>query len=71
MYDYLDQDREDDDLGAGLTLNYRLSRTLTLAGQYEYSNRESTQAISEYSENRVLFYIYYGRDPLSYRVTPI
>ncbi|VAW73197.1 hypothetical protein MNBD_GAMMA15-628 [hydrothermal vent metagenome] len=70
-YDYLDQNRKDDDVRAGLDLNYRLGRTLTFSGRYTYNSRESTQDTSEYRENRVLFYIYYGNDPLSYRVLPI
>ncbi len=70
-YDYLDQNQKDNDSRVGLGLNYRLNRTLSLVGEYQYNNRESTDDASDYSENRVMFYIYYGRDPLSYRVTPI
>lgn len=42
-------------------LQWRLSRTLSLAFSYNYFTRSSDVATSEYSENRFFIYLKYGR----------
>ncbi|HHJ13947.1 MAG TPA: hypothetical protein ENJ79_06155 [Gammaproteobacteria bacterium] len=69
-YDYTDDDRTDDDVRAGLSLNYRFSRSLSLVGRYNFNYRDSTRPVSDYRENRIMFYVFYGRDPFTYRVSP-
>jgi hypothetical protein len=60
-----------DDLTAGVSFSWRLSRNLTLDVDYDFSNRRSDAAATEYTENRLWLTIGFGRgDPRSTRVPP-
>jgi len=66
-YDNLDVDQLDKLALAGLAMDYRLSRNYTMRFEYNYSAQESTVPTSDYKENRILFSVFYGRNPRSYR----
>lgn len=66
-YDNLDVNRIDELTLGGLAMDYRLSRNLTMRFEYNYNEQVSTEATSDYTENRLLFSVFYGRNPRSYR----
>jgi hypothetical protein len=66
-YDNLDVDQLDKLTLAGLAMDYRLSRNYTMRFEYNYNAQKSTVVTSDYKENRILFSVYYGRNPRSYR----
>jgi len=60
-----------DDLSAGVSFSWRLTRNLTLDVDYDFSNRRSDAAPTEYTENRLWVTIGFGRgDPRATRVPP-
>lgn len=50
---YKGTDRDDDIYGAGLDLQYRLTRWLNLAGGYSFVTRHSSDQVNEYDKNTV------------------
>jgi hypothetical protein len=60
-----------DDLTAGATFSWRLSRNLTLDVKYDFADRNSDAALTEYTENRLWLTIGFGRgDPRATRAAP-
>jgi hypothetical protein len=62
MTEFTDVDRDDDDLRASLTFDYRLTPSLTLTVGGEWSDRDSTDPVSNFEEVRGEIGIAYGRD---------
>jgi hypothetical protein len=57
--------------GAGVTFNWRLSRGISLRATYDYADRTSDVATGEYTENRFMISIGWGRgEPRSTRLPP-
>lgn len=59
--------RTDKDAEFSLGLERRLSRQITARLDYAYNTRDSSVAGFDYDENRVVFLIYYGSDPSTFR----
>jgi len=59
--------RTDKDATYSLGLERRLSRAVTARLDYAYNTRDSSMTGFDYDENRVLFLIYYGTNPGTFR----
>lgn len=64
---YVFDDTVQKDTAAGVGVDYRLSRKLTLAFDIIHNIRHSSGLGTDYDENRVLLLLYYGVDPYLYR----
>lgn len=59
--------RTDNDAEYSLGLERRMSRTITARLDYAYNTRDSSIAGFDYDENRIVFLIYYGSNPSTFR----
>jgi len=65
--DNIDADQLDDLTVFNMFLNYRISRNVSFSSGYRFSEQASNVETSEFTENRVMFSLYYGRNIQSYR----
>jgi hypothetical protein len=69
--DYEEPSPDYDELIAGASFSWRLSRNLTLDVKYDFTDRNSDAPTTEYTENRIWLSIGFGRgEPRSTRVAP-
>lgn len=59
--DFREPDSDYDEIAAGLTFSWRLSRSVSLGLTYDYFDRSSDVADGEYTENRYWLSLSYGR----------
>jgi hypothetical protein len=64
-------DTDYDDMEAGVSFSWRLSRNFTFDVQYDYNTRNSDSPLTEYSENRLWLTLSFGRgEPRTGRLPP-
>lgn len=64
---FTDINRTNRDSSLGLGVEYRLARRVTTRLDYYFNTRDSNLVGGDYDENRLVFLLYYGGNPTSFR----